>query len=131
MLLSSSMPLGFCSPYMVRNRPTILLPLGLLVISRVDVETEALGIKVQLVLSTRLLEDGGDIPGVLNLSKLDVASALLDRVTNQFCRSGLTLCADDSGLLLLPGLVHHECCSLCFLLGDLLGFNGGGKFGRE
>jgi hypothetical protein len=45
--------------------------------------------------------------------------------------AGLTLRADDGGLLLLAGLVDDEGGALGFLLGDLLGFNGSGKFGGE
>jgi hypothetical protein len=34
-------------------------------------------------------------------------------------------------LLLLPGFVDDESGALRFLLGDLLGFDGGSEFGRE
>jgi hypothetical protein len=34
-------------------------------------------------------------------------------------------------LLLLAGFVDDESSALGFLLGDLLGFDGGGKFGGE
>lgn len=34
-------------------------------------------------------------------------------------------------MLLLSGFVDNECGSLGFLLGNLLGFDCGGEFGRE
>ena len=69
--------------------------------------------------------------GVLDLPQLDVALALLDRVSDQFRRSGLTLGADDECLLLLTGLVDQERSPLGLLLSDLLGFDSGGEFGGE
>lgn len=95
----------------------------------VDVKTKALSIEVDLVVA--LLQDGGDVSGVLELTQLNVTAALLDGITNQLGGTGLTLSADDHGLLLLAGLVDNESSTLGFLLGNLLGFDGGGELGRE
>ena len=95
----------------------------------VDVETKTLGVEVDLVVA--LFQDGGDVSGVLELTELNVTAALLDSVTNQLGGTGLTLSADDHGLLLLAGLVDDESGTLGFLLGDLLGFDCGGELGRE
>jgi len=71
------------------------------------------------------------VTGIFNLPELDVTLALLDGVTNKLSGAGLTLCADNEGLLLLAGLVDHECSALSVLLCNLLGLNGGGEFGGE
>jgi len=49
----------------------------------VDVQTQTLIVKVQLVLAAVLLEDSGNLSGVLDLAQLDVTLALLDSITNQ------------------------------------------------
>lgn len=72
-----------------------------------------------------------NVPRILKLPQINVRPALLDGVTNQLSGTGLTLCADDGGLLLLTGFVDDEGGALGFLLGDLLGFDGGGEFGGE
>lgn len=95
----------------------------------IDVKAKTLGIEVDLVVA--LLQDGGDVSGVLELAQLNVTAALLDGVTNQLGGAGLTLGANDHGLLLLAGLVDDEGSTLGFLLGDLLGFDCGGELGRE
>jgi hypothetical protein len=95
----------------------------------VDVKAKTLGIEVDLVVA--LLQDGGDVSGVLELTQLNVTAALLDGVTNQLGGTGLTLGANDHGLLLLAGLVDDEGGALGFLLSDLLGFDCGGELGRE
>ena len=95
----------------------------------IDVKAKTLGIEVDLVVA--LLQDGGDVSGVLEFTQLNVTAALLDSVTNQLGGTGLTLSADDHGLLLLAGLVDDEGGTLGFLLGDLLGFDCGGELGRE
>ena len=95
----------------------------------IDVKAKTLGIEVDLVVA--LLQDGGNVSGVLELTQLNVTAALLDSVTNQLGGTGLTLSADDHGLLLLAGLVDDEGGTLGFLLGDLLGFDCGGELGRE
>jgi hypothetical protein len=77
------------------------------------------------------LQDLGNVLRVLKLPQIDVRPRLLDGVTNELGRTGLTLSADDGGLLLLAGLVDNEGGSLSLLLGNLLGFDGGGEFGRE
>jgi hypothetical protein len=92
-----------------------------------DIETKTIRVKVDLV--TRVLQDLCDLPGVLKLPQVNVRPALLDGVTNKFSGAGLTLGADDGGLLLLAGFVDDEGGALCLLLCDLLGFDGGGKFG--
>jgi len=95
----------------------------------IDVETKTLSIEVDLVVT--LLQDGGDISGILEFTQLNVTAALLDGVTNEFGGTGFTLGANDHGLLLLAGLVDDEGGTLGFLLGDLLGFDCGGELGRE
>ena len=94
-----------------------------------DVETETLGVEVDLVVA--LLENRGNRLGVVELTQVDVRSALLDGVTDELGRTGLTLGSDDHGLLLLPGLVNNESGTLCILLSNLLGFDSGGELGRE
>lgn len=106
-----------------------LLVLRSVVAKGVDVKTKTLSIEVDLVVA--LLEDGSDVSGVLELTQLNVTAALLDGITNQLGGTGFTLSADNHGLLLLAGLVDDEGSTLCFLLGYLLGFDCGGKFGRE
>lgn len=68
---------------------------------------------------------------VLDLSQLNVALALLDSISNQLGGAGLTLRADNEGLLLLASLVDKESSTLSVLLGNLLGLDGGGEFGGE
>lgn len=97
----------------------------------IQVQTQTLGIQVELVLATGFLEDLSNVPCVLDLSELNVTLALLDRISDQLRRASLTLCADDSSLLLLAGLVDNESSSLGLLLGDLLGFNSSRKLGGE
>ena len=94
-----------------------------------DVETKTLSVEVDLVVA--LLEDLGNGLGVVELTQVNVRSALLDGVTNQLGRRSLTLGSDDHGLLFLPGLVNDEGGTLGVLLSDLLGFNSGGELGRE
>jgi hypothetical protein len=77
------------------------------------------------------LNDLSNVPGVLDLSKLDVTLALLDRFSDKLGRTGFTLSADNERLLLLASLVDYESGTLGFLLSDLLGLDGGGEFGRE
>lgn len=48
-----------------------------------DVQAQTLVVKVQLVPAAVLLEDSGNLSGVLDLAQLDITLALLDRVTNQ------------------------------------------------
>ena len=115
--------LSLC-PTTLRLRPLLLVALRLR-----DVESQTIRVQVHLV--GRVLQDLRNIPGVLKLPEVDVRAALRDGVTNQFGGAGLTLCADDGGLLLLTGFVDDEGGTLCLLLGDLLGFDGGGEFGGE
>ena len=94
-----------------------------------DVETETLGVEVDLVVA--LLQDGGNGLGVVELTQVNVRPALLDSVTDELGGTGLTLGSDDHGLLLLPGLVNDEGGTLGVLLSNLLGFDSGGELGRE
>lgn len=97
----------------------------------VDIEAQSLAVKVELVLATALVDDLSDVTGIFDLAELDVTLALLDGVTNELGGAGLTLCADNEGLLLLAGLVDHECSTLSVLLCDLLGLNCGCELGGE
>lgn len=90
-----------------------------------------MGIQVQLVLSTVLLQGLGDLAGVLDLPQLDVALALLDRISDQLRRASLTLSTHNESLLLLAGFINKESGTLGVLLGNLLGFDGVGEFGGE
>lgn len=65
------------------------------------------------------------------MPEIHVAPALLDGVANQLGRACFTLCPYYGGLFLLTGFVDDEGGALGFLLGDLLGFDGGGEFGGE
>lgn len=108
-----------------------LLRLSRILRSGVHVQPQTLRVQIHLVLAAVLLQDRCDVSGVLDLPQFDVALALLDRVSDQFRRSGLTLGADDECLLLLAGLVDQERSPLGLLLSDLLGFDSGGEFGGE
>jgi hypothetical protein len=105
-------------------RPLLLVGGGL-----ANVQTKALAVQVDLIAAR--LQDLCNIPRVLKLPQVDVTPALLDGVTNQLSGAGLTLGADDGGLLLLAGFVDDEGGALGFLLGDLLGFNCGCELGGE
>jgi hypothetical protein len=94
-----------------------------------DIETKTLGVEVDLVVA--LLEDLGNGLGVVELTQVNVRSALLDGVTDQLGRTSLTLGSDNHGLLFLPGLVNDESGTLSILLSNLLGFNSSGELGRE
>jgi hypothetical protein len=109
--------------------PLCLGPLILVALCLRNIETQTIRIEVHLV--ARVLQNRGNVPCVLKLPQVHVRPALLDGVTNQLRGTGLTLGADDGGLLLLAGFVDDEGGALGFLLGDLLGFNGGGEFGGE
>lgn len=111
-----------------RKEKEILLFLSLLA-EGIDIETQTLSVEVDLVVA--LLQDGSNISGVLKLAELNVTAALLDGVTDELGGAGLTLGADDHGLLFLAGLVDDESGALSFLLSDLLGFDCGGELGRE
>lgn len=96
----------------------------------IDIQAQALSVKVQLVLA-RFLKDLSNVASVFDATKFDVTLALLDGVTNELGGSGFTLGANDCRLLLLSGLVDHESGSLGVLLGHLLGFDGSGEFRGE
>lgn len=105
-------------------RPLLLVRHGL-----ADVQTKTPAVKVDLVAA--LLQNLCDIPSVFKLPEVDITPALLDGVTNQLGGAGLTLGANDGGLLLLTGFVNDESGTLSLLLCDLLGFYCGGEFGGE
>ena len=109
--------------------PILLLSSCFVVSGLADVQAQALGVEVDLVL--RLFKDRSDIPCVLEFSEIHVTPALLDGVTDQLCGTCLTLCAHDGGLLLLSCFVDDECGTLRFLLGDLLCLDGGCELGGE
>lgn len=52
--------------------------------TRIDVQPKTFGVQVQFVPSTVFLKNLGDVSGVFDLPKLDVALALLDRVSDKF-----------------------------------------------
>lgn len=110
--------------FLLPVRPLLLVRCAL-----ADVETQTLAVEVDLVRA--LLQDTGNCPCVLELPQVNITPALLDGVTNQLCGTSLTLGANDSGLLLLAGLVDNEGGALGFLLSNLLGFYRGGEFGGE
>ena len=118
---------------MTSSRPPrhSLLLCPFLLVTRCLRHIKAKAIRVQVDFVCALLQDLRNVLRVLELPQIDICPALLDRVTNQFGRSCLTLCADDSSLLLLTRLVDDESGTLCLLLSDLLSFDGGGKFRRE
>lgn len=97
----------------------------------VDIQAQSLAVQVELVLATALVQDLSNVTGIFDPPELNVTLALLDGVTNKLGGAGLTLCADNEGLLLLTGLVDHECSTLSILLCDLLGLNCGCEFGGE
>lgn len=121
------------------NRPAYFLflqrnhllssPLILVVLRLANVETQTLRIQIHLVLG--VLQNLCDALRVVELPQIDVGPRLLDGVTNELGGSGLTLGADNGGLLLLAGLVDDEGGALGVLLSDLLGFDGGGELGGE
>jgi len=99
--------------------------------TRIDVQAQTLGVKVELVAAAIVLQNTGNVPGILNFSQLDVTPVLLDSISDKLCRTGFTLSADNEGLLLLASLVDQESSLLSLLLGDLFRFDGSGEFGRE
>lgn len=109
------------------------LPRLFLVLLRLgkDVEPQTVGVQVQLVLAAALLEEAGNVAGILDLAELDVALGLLDGLSNQLGGPRLSLGPDDHGLLLLAGLVDNEGGPLGLLLGNLLGLDRGSELGRE
>jgi hypothetical protein len=104
-------------------------PLLLVRLSLSNVQTQAVRVKVYLV--ARVLQNLSNIPCVLKLPQINVRPALLDGVSNKFGRASLTLCANNSSLLLLTGFVDDEGGTLRFLLCDLLGLDSGGEFWGE
>lgn len=97
----------------------------------IDIQAQSLSIQVELVLTTALVQDLSNVTGVFDLSELNVTLALLDGITNKLSGAGLTLGANNEGLLLLASLVDHEGSALGVLLCDLLGFNSSCELGGE
>ena len=108
--------------------PLLFVPVVLLRVVA-DVQAEAVGVEVDLVVA--LLEDLSNGLGVVELTQVDVRSALLNGVTDQLGGASLTLGSDDHGLLFLPGLVNDEGGTLGILLSNLLSFDSSGELGRE
>lgn len=107
-----------------------LLGPPLLVAGRLgDIEAQAVRIQVHLVLA--LLQDLGNVLGVLEFPQVDIGPGLLDGITNELGGTCLTLGADDGSLLLLAGLVDDEGGPLSLLLRNLLGFDCGSELGGE
>jgi hypothetical protein len=106
-----------------------LRPLLLVACCLNDVETQTIRVKVDLV--ARVLQNLCNLPRILELPQINVRPALLDSVTDEFSGAGLTLRADNGGLLLLAGFVDNEGGALCLLLCNLLGFDSSGEFGGE
>lgn len=104
---------------------------ALILIALHHIKPQTLGIQIQLIPSTSFLQNLRNSSCVLDSLQVNVRSGLLNGVTNQLRRAGFSLRANHHGLLFLACFIHDECCSLSFLLGDLLGFDGGGKFRRE
>ena len=118
----------FFSPSIPITHPPSLF---LLLIRLRDIEAQAVGVEVELVLAAGLLQQLRDAAGVLDAAQVDVAAALLDGVADEFRAAGLALRPHHRRLLLLPRLVHHEGGPLRFLLRHLLRFDGGREFGGE
>lgn len=95
------------------------------------VETQALRIKQEPVLSATVLHDLRNVPRVLQLLQLDVRAVPLDRVSDQLRGACLTLRPDNHGLLLLAGLIDNECRTLSLLLCYLLGLDGCRELGGK
>jgi len=112
---------------------TITVPLlfGLVFIALCDIESQTLRIQIQLVPSTSLLQDLGNGSRVLDSLQINIRPTLLNSVSNQLCRSCLTLGSNNHSLLLLAGFVNNKCGSLCLLLCNLLCFDSGRELGRE
>ena len=63
----------------------IILSSFLFMLTRTDVEAKTIRVQVQFILASRLLQNLRNIPGILDLSKVDITPALLDSLANQFC----------------------------------------------
>ena len=107
----------------------LLRPLLLVACRLANVKAQTIRVQVHLV--GRLLQDLRNVSRVLEFPQINVCARLLDGVSDQLGRTCLTLGAHDGCLLLLARFVDDEGGALGFLLGDLLGFDGGGEFGGE
>ena len=122
-------PVSLNLTFLPTSSPSFLvLPL---LIRLTHIQPQPIRIQVQLILPTCLLQDLRDIPRVFDPPQIHVAPALLDCVSDELGRASFTLRAHDGSLFLLAGFVNDEGGALGFLLGDLLGFDCGGEFGRE
>jgi len=119
------MPHRYSSPSIA----SLLRPLLLVARRLADVQTQA--VRVQIDLVSRLLQDLRNVASILKLPQVDICPALLDGISDELRRAGLTLRAHDGGLLLLARLVDDKGSALGFLLRDLLGLDCGGEFGGE
>lgn len=106
-----------------------LAPLVLIALRLRNIQTQAIRVQVHLI--ARVLQNLRNVSCVLELPQINIRAALLDSVTDEFGGAGFTLSANNGGLFLLAGFIDDEGGALGFLLGDLLGFDGGGKFGGE
>jgi hypothetical protein len=128
-ILHVTLPVRCHNLYTLLYLPLRLRPLLLVTHRLRDVQAQTVRVEIHLIV--RVLQDLRNVPCVLELPQIDVRPALLDGVSDELGGAGFTLGADDGGLLLLAGFVDDEGGSLGFLLGDLLGFDGGGEFGGE
>jgi len=72
----------------------------------------------------RVREGLGNLLGSLDAAQLDETGVVLDGLTDELGRLGLTLSADNNGALVLEGLVDKEASALSLLLGNLLALDG-------
>ena len=96
-----------------------------------DVKPQPIGIQIELVFPTRLLQNRCNVPRVLDPSQVDITPTLLDGVANELRRASFTLRSYNRSLLFLASFVYNEGSPLGFLLGNLFGFDCCGEFGRE
>lgn len=114
----------------LRREDYLLLPSPLPILTTLrNIQPQALRVQVDLVIA--LLQNRSNVPGILKLSQVNVAAALLDRVSDQFGGTGFTLGADHGRLFLLAGFVDDEGGALGFLLGYLFRFHCGRELGGE
>ena len=111
------------SPQLTASFPLLLIP------RLTDIQPQPLSIQIHLIAAT--LQDTRNVLRIVELSQINVTSALLDRVTYELGGASLTLRTHDRGLFFLSGFVDDEGGALGFLLRDLLGFDCGCELGGE
>ena len=94
-----------------------------------EVQQQSIGIEVNLV--STLADNVGNIPGGVDPSELHEARIALDGGTDELGTLRLSPCLGNDGLLLLLRSDDDVLGPLGLLLGDLLGLDGAGVFGRE